>query len=163
MEFSEKLLLGIISSFSFSLFFSLFYIFIFPALPIEIPEKILIVFELLTFSLPFYFFLLNTEDSIIGFISSFIYYFLKSIVLNLCTYSPICFFDIFIFSIAFFIYALAIAFHKENSLKNAKMSLLGSMAILLAFTIASFILIVYSEQRVENFCFNLITLFGSFK
>ena len=165
MEFSEKLLLGIFSAISLSLFISLIYIYIIPSFGIKLPDYVLIVIELIVFSVPFYFFLLNSEDSIIGFISAFIYYFLKSFIMNIVLFSPICFIDIFIFSIAFFIYSLAIAFHRETSLKNAKMSLLGAMGILLAFTIASFILIVYNEYKSEILCFNiysLITLFRTF-
>jgi hypothetical protein len=152
LSFSDKLLLSTLVSFSLALLFStyeLYFKLLFP-----IPFQIYIILEVFILSIPFYFLLVNTEEGILGFFSGFIFYFLKSLIFSALKFEQVCIFDSLIFSLSFSILTFSIAFHREQSLKNVKLSLLGSFVVFLAFISSIFILLVYYNYFSEGLlCF----------
>jgi hypothetical protein len=101
--------------------------------------------EVFILGMPFYFILLESEDSILGLFGGFIYVVLKEFLLAILKQTPICFPSFIIFPIAFFIYSFGISFSREQSLKEAKMSILGAFVLFLTFVFAVFMLIVYNN------------------
>jgi len=156
-DVATKLMLSIASGVAMALYFTLFYSY----LPFEIPQNYMLALELFIVSLPFYFFLVNTEDGLLGVAGGFVYTFSRTLFSNILgEYSLFCIFDAFIFSIAFGIYTTAMAFQKENAMKEAKLSMVGSVSVILAFFVALFMLIVYNTYFTNKYmCVDLLRWF----
>ena len=141
MDWLTKLMLGLGSALAMAAYSSLFY----ANLPFELPTSYALALELFILSLPFYFFLTYTEDGLVGFLGGVAYAFLKPFLSGVlsATVPTICIPDVLVFALAFGIYATAMGFQKENAMKEAKLSMIGSVAVILAYFIALFMLIVY--------------------
>jgi len=165
LAFEDKALLGIISSLVIALVFSVSEIYFFAHL--EIGLQFYLILQLFSLSVPFYFFLINMEDSVIGLFSGMVYYSTKGMLLSFVKTEPFCVFDVLVFSIAFFIYCLAISFHREQSLKNVRFSLIGMFGILLAFSVSVMMTTFYFSTFSGMLCFYpqkyLPFVFGSFE
>jgi len=161
LKFSEKLLFTFISSISMAILFSVFYSYIYARIPV--PMEIMVITEIFIFSLPFYFFLLEATDSVLGLLGGFIYIALKEFLMAMLKQSPICFLSFIIFPIAFFIYSLGISFSRDQSLKEAKMSILAVFVLFLTFISSVFILIVYNNVFLQQTqCTELFRIFYFF-
>lgn len=164
ITFGDKFLISFVFSISVACLFSIYQLYF--SSYFQIPEELLIIIELLSLSFIHFFILLNIEDGVIGFFSGLTYSLTKDLIISFIKMEEICLLNALIFSLAFFIISLAIAFQREQSLKNVRFSLLGATLILLSFSIASFLLIVYSRSFQPLLCFYpqkiLISLFRSF-
>ncbi len=139
IKFRDKLLLGIISSISCSIVFSIYELYF--SLYFPLTPQMLTIVQLLVLSIPFYFFLLHTEDSIIAMLSGFIFHFFKSLIIDFIKYQPFCLFNSFAWGLSFFILGLAIAFHREVALTEARVGLLSTFFIFFAFIFSAFIIL----------------------
>ncbi|RLI98724.1 MAG: hypothetical protein DRP00_01460 [Candidatus Aenigmatarchaeota archaeon] len=139
MEFSEKALLALIIPFAFGIVFPLFELYV------QLDVFWISALELFVFSIPFYFFLLETPDAFLAFPSAFIFITTKGFIKGYILGKTFCLVDSLIFPIAFTIYAGAIAFHRESAFKEARLGLLSTFLLILAFSIALFIWIVYKQ------------------
>jgi hypothetical protein len=156
LSFGDKALLTFVCSLTIAIFFSVYQIYFFYLFPAT--KSIQVVFELLFLSLPLYFFLLNVEDGSLGILSGLTYFFVKAFIISVLKVEPICIFDGIIFTFSFTILALAISFQREQSLKNVRFSLLGTVTIFLAFSIAILTLLVYYNTYPKGLmCFYLST------
>jgi len=156
LSFGDKALLTFICSLSIAVFFSVYQLYYFYLFPMT--KSTQVVFELLFLSFPLYFFFLNVEDGSLGLLGGFTYSFTKSLILGFLKTEPLCIFDNMIFTFAFSLISLAISFQREQSLKNVRFSLLGTVMIFLAFSIAIFILLVYYNTYPKGLmCFYLPT------
>lgn len=154
LSFTQKFALGIITAIAFALLFTSYKIYL--SKFITLSKNLETILEFIIFSVPFFFFLINLEDASIGLLSGFLYKTVEKTTIALLLVEPICFFDIFIFGIAFSVFSFTIAFFHENSMKNVRLSLIGSFALFLAFCLSIFILLVYSKNYPEGVgCFYL--------
>jgi hypothetical protein len=156
LSFSDKALLTFICSLTIAILFCVYQLYFFYLFPTT--KSTQIVFELLFLSLPLYFFFLNVEDGSLGMLAGLTYFFTKSLIMGLLKTEPVCIFDGFIFTFSFTLLALAISFQREQSLKNVRFSLLGTVMIFLVFSIDIFILLVYYTTYPKGLmCFYLPT------
>lgn len=160
LTFREKLLFSIISSIPVSILFSLYHSYFYFYLPIPMPFMTML--EVFVLGLPFYFFLVELTDSILGLFSGFIYVVLKEFLVAFFKTNLICPLSFLIFPIAFFIYCLGISFSREQSLKEAKMSLLATFILFLAFISSCFMLIIYYDILPETECISIFKFFSFF-
>ena len=161
LKFSEKLIYTVLASFSMAILFSIFYSYIYIRIPV--PIEIMIITELFTLGLPFYFILLESEDSVLGLLGGFVYIVIKEFLMAVLKQTPICFPSFLVFPIAFFIYSLGIGFSRESSWKEAKMSILSVFVLFLTFVFAVFMLIVYNNVFLSQIqCTELFRIFYFF-
>jgi hypothetical protein len=154
LSFGDKAQLTFICSLTIAIFFCVYQLYFFYLFPTT--KNTLIVFELLFLSLPLYFFLLNVEDGFLGILAGLTYFFTKSLIIGVLKTEPVCIFDGFIFTFSFTLLTLAISFQREQSLKNVRFSLLGTVMIFLVFSIDIFILLVYYTTYPKGLmCFYL--------
>ena len=139
MEFSDKALLALIVPIAIGIIFPLFEIYV------QLDIFWISVLELFIFSIPFYFFLLEAPDAFLAIPSAFIFITTKGFIKGFVLDKTFCLVDSIIFTIAFAIYAGAIAFHRESAFKEARLGLLSTFVLILAFSIALFIWIVYKH------------------
>jgi hypothetical protein len=161
LKFSEKLIYTVLASFSMAILFSIFYSYIYIRIPV--PIEIMIITEIFTLGLPFYFILLESEDSVLGLLGGFVYIAIKEFLMAVLKQTPICFPTFIIFPIAFFIYSFGIAFSREQSWKEAKMSILAVFVLFLTFISSAFILIIYNNVFLRQIqCIELFRIFYFF-
>jgi len=151
ITFGEKLGIALLVSFLSSITFSFLQVHVL----VVVPPHFLPLIELLFFSAPFFFFLTETIDGPIGVLASLTYYVLKEVLLWYAVASPVCLFSILLFCLAFTFLSFAIAYQHEQSLKEAKLSFLGVVWILFAFTFGAFLLTTYHGMFEEILCLEL--------
>jgi len=155
MNAAEKLFLSLISSLSIAFLFIIYQLSLYSYFPLN--EPLLSIIKLMVLSIPFYFILTYTTDSIFSFISALIFTFTISLFNFYTSYKLICLAENLLFSVAFFIYTLAIGFHKENTLHRERFQLLGAVSIFFAFTMACMLMSVYYQYfQASDICFSLI-------
>jgi hypothetical protein len=162
MKFNEKLIYTLLFSISMAILFSIFYSYIY--IKILVPMEMMLIIEVFLLSVPFYFILLYSEDSVLGLLGGLVYIAIKEFLMAMLKQSLICFSSFIIFPIAFFIYSFGIAFSREQSWKEAKMSILATFVLFLCFVSSIFMLIVYNEVFLKQVqCIELFKIFYFFK
>ena len=155
MNAGEKLFLSVLSSVSIAFLFIIYYINLQPYF--QISESLLSIIKLAVLSIPFYFILTYTTDSVHALISAAIFTFTLSAFKFYYTYELICIVENLMFILAFFIYSLAIGFHKENTLHRERFQLLGAVSIFFAFTMACMLMSVYYQYfKASDLCYSLL-------
>ena len=151
ISFAEKLIFSIICSLILSIFSTFFTLIIKPQIPLHYS----VFLELFLLSVPYFIFFSQTIDFIAGSIGAVFYSLVKSILLFYLAGTPVCLGSILIFVFAFSIISLAIAYQREQSLKEAKLSFLGTAGILFAFIFSFLLLITYYTLFQEFLCIKL--------
>lgn len=153
ISFSEKLAVSIVYAFLFSIFSIFFNLKIVKEFSIPLYYSIFI--ELILLSIPSFLFFSQTIDFLIGISSAILYSLLKSAALFYIAGTQVCLFSIVLFITSFSIISLAIAYQREQSLKEAKLSFLGTAAIIFAFLFSFLLLITYYTLFEEAICIKL--------
>jgi len=109
----------------------------------KLPQLLIPMIELLLLATPFFFLYTYSTDAVFGFVSASTYKITQGIILYYSFAQSFSLFSILLFSIAFFFFILAVAFQREQTLKNVSLSLLGVVAIIFTFFFSSFLLITY--------------------
>lgn len=132
-----------LSSIILGAFSIVFFSKITPLLPFK---PIIPALELLLVATPLFFVFTYSYDAVLGGYAGFVYSGIKEAGMAWLLGTPFRPMDIIIFTLAFFIFSLGIAFSRETSLEKARIGGVAILSVFITFIFSSFILTIYTTQ-----------------